>query len=108
MLCQAIKPIGWYWKLFTIVKKFVSYRCCLLIINLLPIFKKNVNIFNFFFAKQCLLISSSTLLLPKLYMTKKVIQTLCFGKSDVIKLISALDISNAHDHDGISVKMIKI
>ena len=31
-----------------------------------------------------------------------------FGKSDVIKLIKALDVGKADGHDGISVKMIKI
>ena len=41
-------------------------------------------------------------------MTKDHIQTLCFCKSDVIKLIKALDVSKAHGNDGISVKMIKI
>ena len=41
-------------------------------------------------------------------MTKGCIKTLCFCKSDVIKLIKALDVSKAHGHDGISVKMIKI
>ena len=41
-------------------------------------------------------------------MTKDRIETICFGKSDVIKLIKALDVSKAHVHDGISVKMIKI
>ena len=41
-------------------------------------------------------------------MTKDRLQTLCFGKSDATKLIKALDISIAHGHDGISVKMIKI
>ena len=39
-------------------------------------------------------------------MTKDRIKTLCFGKSDVIKLIK--DVSKAYGHDGISVKMIKI
>ena len=39
-------------------------------------------------------------------MTKDRIQTFCFGKSDVIKLIKALDVSKAHGHDGISVKII--
>ena len=41
-------------------------------------------------------------------MTKHRIETLCFGKSDVIKLIKALDVSKGHGHDTISVKMIKI
>ena len=34
--------------------------------------------------------------------------TLCFGKSSAIKLIKASDISKAHGHDGISIKMIKL
>ena len=41
-------------------------------------------------------------------MTKDRIKTICFGKSDVIKLIKAFDMSKAHGHDGISVTMIKI
>ena len=36
------------------------------------------------------------------------IKTICFVKSDVIKLSKALDVSKAHGHDGISVKIIKI
>ena len=39
---------------------------------------------------------------------KRPIKTLCFCKSDVIKLIKAVDVSKAHGHDGISVEMIKI
>ena len=41
-------------------------------------------------------------------MTKDRIKTIRLGKSDIIKLIKALDVSEAHGHDGISVKMIKI
>ena len=42
-------------------------------------------------------------------MTKdRIIFTICFGKSDVIKLIKALDVSKAYGHDRIPVKMIKI
>ena len=41
-------------------------------------------------------------------MTKDRIKTLWFFKSGVIKLIKALDVSKAHGHDEISVKMIKI
>ena len=40
-------------------------------------------------------------------MTKDGIKTICFGRSGVIKLIKALDVSKAHGHDEISVKMIK-
>ena len=41
-------------------------------------------------------------------MTKDRIKIICFGKSDVIKLSKALDVSRAHCHYGISVKMFKI
>ena len=41
-------------------------------------------------------------------MIKDRIKTICFGKSEVTKLIKALDVSKTHGHDGISVKMIKI
>ena len=41
-------------------------------------------------------------------MTKDHIQTICFGKGDVLKLTKALGASKAHDHDGIWIKMIKI
>ena len=41
-------------------------------------------------------------------MTKDCIKTICFDKSDVVKLIKALDVSKADGHDGISIKMIKI
>ena len=72
-------------------------------------FQENANVFNSFFANQCSPIPSSSALPAKIsYMTKDRIKTLCFCKSDVIKLIKALDVSKAHGHDGISVKMIKI
>ena len=91
------------------VKKFLSYLCCLLIINLLQIFKKKLMFLNLFFAKQCSPIPSSSVLPAKIsYMTKDRIKTVCFGKSDVIKLIKALDVSKAYGHDRIQVKMIKI
>ena len=72
-------------------------------------FQEKANVFNSVFAKQCSPIPSSSVLPAKIsYMTKDCIKTLCFCKSDVIKLIKALDVSKAHGHDGISVKMIKI
>ena len=72
-------------------------------------FQEKTNVFKSFFAKQYSPIPSSSALPAKIsYMTKDRIKTLCFCKSDVIKLIKALDVSKAHGHDGISVKMIKI
>ena len=90
------------------VKKFLSYLRCLLIANLAD-FQEKANIFNYFFAKQCSPIPSSSALSEKMsYMTKDRIKRICFGKSDVVKLIKVLYISKAHGHDGISVAMIKI
>ena len=71
-------------------------------------FQEKANVFNLFFAKQCSPIPSSSDLPAKIsYMTKDRIKTLWFCKSGVIKLIKALDVSKAHGHDGISVKIIK-
>ena len=72
-------------------------------------FQEKANAFNSFFVKQCSPIASSSVLPEEIsHMTKDRIKTICFGKSDVIKLIKALNVSNAHGHDGISVKIIKI
>ena len=72
-------------------------------------FQEKTNVFKSFFAKQYSPIPSSSALPAKIsYMTKDRIKTLWFCKSGVIKLIKALDVSKAHGHDGISVKMIKI
>ena len=84
------------------IKKFLSYLCCLLIINLLQIFKKKLMFLTLFLQNNACLPAKTS------YMTKNCIKTICFGKSDVIKLIKTLDVSKAHGHDGISVKKIKI
>ena len=64
-------------------------------------FQEKANVFNCFFAKQCSPIPSSNVLPAKIsYMTKDRIKAICFGKSDVVKLIQALDVSKAHGRDG--------
>ena len=71
-------------------------------------FEEKANFFKSFFEKQCSPIPSSSALPAKIsYMTKDRIKTICFGKSDVTKLINTLDVSKAHGHDGNSVKAIK-
>ena len=65
-------------------------------------FQEKANVLTLFLAKQCSPIPSSNVLSAKVsYMTKDRIKTICFGKSDVINLIKALDVSKAHGHDGI-------
>ena len=71
--------------------------------------QEKANVFNSFFTKQCSPIPSKSVSPAKIpYMAKDRIKTICFGESDVIKLIKALNVSKVHGHDGISVKMIKI
>ena len=41
-------------------------------------------------------------------MTEEDIQSITFSESDVIKVVTALDINKAHGHDNISVRMIKL
>ena len=68
-------------------------------------FQEKANALNSFFAKQCSPIPSSSVLPAKIsYMTKNQINTLCFGKSDVMMAIQALDVSKAQGHDRISIK----
>ena len=51
-------------------------------------FQEKANVFNSVFAKQYWPIPSSSVSPAKIpYMTKDRIETLCFGKSDVVKLI---------------------
>ena len=42
------------------------------------------------------------------YMTEECTQSITFSESDVIKIIRALDVNKAHDHDNISVRMTKL
>ena len=72
-------------------------------------FQEKTNIFNSFFAKQCTLVSNSNDLTSEFtYMTEERIHSIAFSESDVITIIRALDINKTHDHDNISVRMIKL
>ena len=77
--------------------------------------REKSNIFNsffiylFFFTKQYTLVSNNSLLPSKFtYMTEECTQSITFSESDVIKIIRALDVNKAHDHDNISVRMTKL
>ena len=72
-------------------------------------FEEKVKIFNYFFAKQCTLVSNNSVLPSEFtYMTEERIQSITFSESDVIKIIRTLDVNKAHGHDNISVRMIKL
>ena len=59
--------------------------------------------------KQCSLISNSSELPLNLhYTTEKRLNTLNFSSNDIEKIIQNLDPNKAHDHDKISIRIIKI
>ena len=71
-------------------------------------FQEKANIFNSFIAKQCTLVSNSSVLPSELtYMTEERIRSITFSESDVIKIIKVLNVNNAQDYDNISVRMTK-
>ena len=72
-------------------------------------FRKKAELFNFFFANQCSLISSSSAL-PTDYelFTDKSLSNISFTDDDIGKTISSLDRSKAHDHDMMSIRILKI
>ena len=72
-------------------------------------FQEKAKIFNFFFAKQCTLVSNNSILPSEFtYMTEEHIQSITFSESDVFKIVRTLDVNKAHDHDNVSVRMIKL
>ena len=72
-------------------------------------FQEKVNISNSFFAKQCTLVSNNSVLHSEFtYMMEEHIHSVTLSESDVIKMIRVLDVNEAHGHDNISVRMIKL
>ena len=72
-------------------------------------FKKKTELFHFFFAKQCSLISNSSELPLNLHFTpKKRLDTLNFSNNNIENIIQNLDPNKTHGHDEISIRIIKI
>ena len=62
-----------------------------------------------FLQKQCSLINSnSKILLQILYLTDSRLSSVCFSQDNIAKIIQSLDPNNPHDHDNISICMVKI
>ena len=67
------------------------------------------NIFNKFFADQCTpLKNNSSLPVNQIFLTQSRLTSLDFNEDELLKIIRALNISKAHGHDDISIRMIKI
>ena len=70
-------------------------------------FKKKAELFNSFLADQCSLISDSSELPSKLeYLTQSRLSSV--AQSRLSKLIHNLDPTKPHDHDQISIRMLKL
>ena len=66
------------------------------------------NIFNNFFAEQCTPLKNNSMLpTNQLFMTQARLKSLDFNEVEILKIIRALNISKAHGHECISIKMIK-
>ena len=68
-----------------------------------------VNIFNEYFAQQCTLLKNNSVLPSnQTFLTQSRLTSLDFSEEKILKIIRALNIHEAHGHDDISIRMIKI
>ena len=66
------------------------------------------NIFNQFFARQCSLIDTNSVLPPENFITDLRLDRIVFDEAKILALIRALNVNKAHGWDEISIRMIKI
>ena len=80
-----------------------------MIINLSPTLKKMLKYSTIFFAKQLFLINTNSDL-PSQFSKKthKLLLTIHFTSDDILKIIKNPEKSKTHDHDLISIRIIKI
>ena len=72
-------------------------------------FREKSEIFNSFFADQCSPISNGSVLPSELSTrTDSSLSSCHFTKDDILRIINNLDPNKAHDHDEISIRMLKI
>ena len=72
-------------------------------------FREKTDFFNSCFAKQCSLINSdSSLPFEKIKKTDNSLSSIGFSTDGKLKVINNLGSNKAHNHDGISIKILKI
>ena len=76
--------------------------------NLISETSEKADIFNQFFAKQCSVIETNSILPPETFLTNFRLDTVHFDEAKILTLIDELELCKAHGWDEISVKMIKI
>ena len=101
-----------YW---SILKSFYNGRKVLLIPPLLiddtsaTDIQKKTNIFNKFFADQCPpLNNASDLPTNQIFLAQSRLGSSDFNGGELLQIIRALNMNNAHGHDDICIRMIKI
>ena len=68
-----------------------------------------VKLFNCFFSKQCSLKANHSELPTSLsFRTDKRLSSATFSAEDIAKIIQGLSPSKTHEHDNISIRMLKI
>ena len=77
--------------------------------NYITAFKEKAQIFNDFFAKQCMLAKNSSQLPTNSFKrTNNLLSAISFTKDDIAKIIKNLNPNKAHSFDMISIRMINI
>ena len=72
-------------------------------------FKEKAELLDSFFSRQCFIIDNGSKLPSNLvYHTDEKLSDIVFNSEDIGKLISGLDPNKAHEHDMISICMLKI
>ena len=101
-----------YW---SILKTFYNDKKVLLIPPLLiddkfvTDIKTKANIFNKFFADQCTPLKNNSILpTNQISLTQAKLELLEFNEGEILKIIRALNINEAHGHNDICIRMIKI
>ena len=71
-------------------------------------FQEKANLFNEFFAKQCSLIDSESILPNFKLLTYNILDDIHLNEDDIINIIKTLDPKKAHGWDEISIRMVKL
>ena len=71
-------------------------------------FQEKARLFNDFFAKQCTILDTGSVLPPFVLLTDKLLSDVVFNEQDILDIIRSLDQNKAHGWDDISVRMIKM
>ena len=69
---------------------------------------EKANIFNLFFADQCSLIDTDSVLPPESFNTNLRLNTVIFDESKILTFIQELNTNKAHGWDNVSIQMVKL